>query len=219
MKQQLRFNKCDECRWPKRCKSAHSSLTSWVTSSFNPFQSFINPSLPAVESFPIQCKSCSDSLEMMSNPQSATPPWLREDLEVAQPLKEPTGNRSDPSSKAISNERKSKVVYWMLKIVTMCLCVLISATAVIGIGEISVWMCTHHKFLHAVILFFVRLESINGVEASGKMFVACYMLFFSSLLFMFEFVEIRPVEWVDHMLRRNFGFLYGTMGKSLYIIL
>lgn len=51
------------------------------------------------------------------------------------------------------------------------------------------------------------------------MFVACYMLFFSSLLFMFEFVEIRPVEWVDHMLRRNFGFLYGTMGKSLYIIL
>lgn len=80
---------------------------------------------------------------MMSNPQSATPPWLREDLEVAQPLKEPTGNRksNEPSSTAMSNERKSKVVYWMLKIVTMCLCVLISATAVIGIGEVTVTMC------------------------------------------------------------------------------
>ena len=79
---------------------------------------------------------------MMSNPQSTTPPWLREDLEVAQPLKEPTGTRSGADN-AISNERKSKVVYWMLKIVTMFLCVLISATAVIGIGNILIgwfWM-------------------------------------------------------------------------------
>ncbi len=51
------------------------------------------------------------------------------------------------------------------------------------------------------------------------MFIAAYMLFFSTLLFVFEAVEIRPVEWLDHLLRRNFGFLYGAMGKSFFIIL
>lgn len=60
---------------------------------------------------------------------------------------------------------------------------------------------------------------MNGVETSGKIFVATYMVFFSLLLFFFEMMEIRPIEWLDHMLRRNFGFLYGTMGKALYIIL
>lgn len=62
-------------------------------------------------------------------------------------------------------------------------------------------------------------ECVNGVETSGKIFVATYMVFFSLLLFFFEMMEIRPIEWLDHMLRRNFGFLYGTMGKALYIIL
>mmetsp|Transcript_10904 Transcript_10904/g.17757 ORF Transcript_10904/g.17757 Transcript_10904/m.17757 type:complete len:185 (-) Transcript_10904:873-1427(-) len=141
----------------------------------------------------------------MSNPQTVTPPWLREDLEDVQPLNDnPIPSSSAGSTAATSGkiegirrmlqERKTKVVYWMLKFVTMFLCVLIAATAVIGI------------------------ESINGVETSGKIFVATYMLFFSSLLFMFELMDIRPIEWVDHMLRRNFGFLYGTMGKSLFII-
>lgn len=60
---------------------------------------------------------------------------------------------------------------------------------------------------------------INGVDSVGKVFIAIYMLFFSILLFMFELVEIRPIESVDYLLRRNFGFLYGAMGKSFYIIL
>jgi hypothetical protein len=72
---------------------------------------------------------------MMSNPQSATPPWLREEHDVAQPLKEPVTNRGE-SGRQVVDERKSKVVYWMLKIVTMCLCVLIMLTAVIGIRKI-----------------------------------------------------------------------------------
>ncbi len=53
----------------------------------------------------------------------------------------------------------------------------------------------------------------------GKVFIAIYMLFFSTLLLMFELVEIKPIETVDYLLRRNFGFLYGAMGKSFYIIL
>jgi hypothetical protein len=45
------------------------------------------------------------------------------------------------------------------------------------------------------------------------------MLFFSILLFCFELTQIKRVEWIEFSLQRNFGFLYGTLGKSLYIIL
>eukprot|EP00428_Durinskia_dybowskii_P061360 CAMPEP_0170369832 /NCGR_PEP_ID=MMETSP0117_2-20130122/8193_1 /TAXON_ID=400756 /ORGANISM="Durinskia baltica, Strain CSIRO CS-38" /LENGTH=175 /DNA_ID=CAMNT_0010624577 /DNA_START=71 /DNA_END=598 /DNA_ORIENTATION=+ len=124
---------------------------------------------------------------------STTPPWLREEHEVAQPLKN-VSSHGETAHRPISNEKKSRVIYWILKIITMCLCVLIIITAIIGI------------------------QCINGVESSGKIFVATYMFFFSLLLFLFELSEIRPIEWLDHLLRRNFGFLYGTMGKSLYII-
>ena len=65
----------------------------------------------------------------------------------------------------------------------------------------------------------IGLEYVDGVEASGKLFVAIYMMFFSTLLFCFELTQIRRVEWVEHMLQRNFGFLYGAMGKAFFIIL
>jgi len=74
---------------------------------------------------------------MNSNPSnSSTPPWLREDLDVAQPLKESSAAR--PHGEGQSDvDRKSKVIYWILKITTMFLCVLIAATAVIGIGKLT----------------------------------------------------------------------------------
>ena len=60
---------------------------------------------------------------------------------------------------------------------------------------------------------------ISSVGSSERIFVACYMLFFSALLFFFELNQMRPVEYIDHMYRRNFGFLYGALTKSLFIIL
>jgi hypothetical protein len=56
------------------------------------------------------------------------------------------------------------------------------------------------------------------VDDSGKIFVAVYMFFFAALLFAFETVQIRSIEALDHVFRRNFGFLYNVMGKSLFII-
>jgi hypothetical protein len=73
--------------------------------------------------------------------------------------------------------------------------------------------------LHCTVPYHPHLGYIDGIESSGKIFIAVYMLFFSSLLFAFEFIRIRPVDWIDHMLLRNFGFLYGALGKSLFIIL
>jgi hypothetical protein len=60
---------------------------------------------------------------------------------------------------------------------------------------------------------------IDGVDQSGKVFVAVYMFFFATLLFTFEFNQIHPIESVDFMFRRNFGFLYNALGHSFYIIL
>lgn len=65
------------------------------------------------------------------------------------------------------------------------------------------------------------VESITGVDKSGKVFVATYMLFFATLLFVFEGQQIPQltIEWIDHMLRRNVGFLYNVLGKAFFIIL
>lgn len=74
---------------------------------------------------------------MMSNPQSSTPPWLREEHDVAQPLKNPTASSGKMENvRPTTNAKRSRVVYWMLKIVTMCLCVLLTITAVVGIRKL-----------------------------------------------------------------------------------
>lgn len=64
----------------------------------------------------------------------------------------------------------------------------------------------------------MKIENINGVDASGKIFVATYMFFFATLLFTFELIEVRTIAWIDNLYRRNFGFLYSPMGKSFFII-
>jgi hypothetical protein len=63
------------------------------------------------------------------------------------------------------------------------------------------------------------IEYLDVVDAVEKIFVVIYMLFFSTLLLAFEAVEIYKVEWLDHMFRRNFGFLYKALGKAFFIIL
>jgi hypothetical protein len=65
----------------------------------------------------------------------------------------------------------------------------------------------------------IGLTMISGVEdAVGKFFVGFYMLFFSSLLFTFELNSIKQVEAVDHLFRRNFGFLFSAFGRALFIV-
>ena len=86
------------------------------------------------------------------------------------------------------------VVRHSLKAITMALCVLMFVTACIGI------------------------QTINGVNTAGKIFIAIYMLFFSVLLFLFEAIQIHKVEWLDHVYQRNFGFLYGVVGKAFFVI-
>ena len=74
---------------------------------------------------------------------TSTPPWLRDDTELStsdvQPLNVPIQEPRTYDSAAISkNDRKTTVIYWMLKIITMILCVLMAVTAIIGIGKYDV---------------------------------------------------------------------------------
>jgi hypothetical protein len=40
------------------------------------------------------------------------------------------------------------------------------------------------------------------------------MLLFAALLFIFEAVQICPWAPIDNILKRNFGFFYGVLGKG-----
>ncbi len=137
-------------------------------------------------------------------PQQAPPSWLAEDDDVD--VSE--SNKRDPiqvgkvaggggghsiAEREEDNMRTAKTVWYVLKFLTLTFCVLIFATAII------------------------RLETITLAE-SPQVFVCSYMIFFSTLLFTFEAMQSQPIMWLDHMLRRNFGFLYNPIGKALFDI-
>jgi hypothetical protein len=126
---------------------------------------------------------------------SKGPSWV-EGVEDSEPLS--AGESSDYGATGATGGNlltKSPCMYWSLKVVTMGLCAMMCATALIG------------------------LSMLHGIENIGKIFVAVYMIFFAVLLFMFELVQVQPWPAVDHLFQRNFGFLYSAKGKALYIIL
>ena len=122
----------------------------------------------------------------------SNPTWL----ESQEPLRkvgepEPVSYGAELDSET---ERRSKLVFWAAKIATISLCVLMFITSLMGFA------------------------AIEGVESLGRIFVALYMLFFSILLVTFECCQVRHVETLDFMFRRNFGFLYDAKGKAFFII-
>lgn len=42
---------------------------------------------------------------------------------------------------------------------------------------------------------------------------------FAAILFLFELCQFKYVACIDNVFRRNFGFMYGSRAKALYIIL
>jgi hypothetical protein len=85
----------------------------------------------------------------MNNQAAASiPPWLRDDgledrntLNNQQNLSYPSGYAQVPTghtssvSPSSSLDQRAKYIHWGLKITTMVLCLLMSATAVIGLGK------------------------------------------------------------------------------------
>ena len=59
----------------------------------------------------------------------------------------------------------------------------------------------------------------QGVNDTANVFVGLYMILFAAILFTYEIIQIRPCQWIDDVYKKNFGFLYGTVTKSLYMFL
>mmetsp|Transcript_24947 Transcript_24947/g.38587 ORF Transcript_24947/g.38587 Transcript_24947/m.38587 type:complete len:209 (+) Transcript_24947:84-710(+) len=62
------------------------------------------------------------------------------------------------------------------------------------------------------------LEVDFNTDDFASAFVAIYMILFSSLLALYEFMWWAGVGWINKYLRKNFGFLYGIKGKAAFII-
>eukprot|EP01035_Chromulina_nebulosa_P018030 gene18030-23671_t len=58
----------------------------------------------------------------------------------------------------------------------------------------------------------------TSVTDTGVVFVGIYMLIFGAILFLYEIAQVAPCSALDLLLKRNFGFLYGTFGKGAYLL-
>jgi hypothetical protein len=54
---------------------------------------------------------------------------------------------------------------------------------------------------------------------AGLGFIGVYLVLFAAILFTFEVLQLYPMEKLDDLYKRNFGFLYGYLGKSFYLLL
>lgn len=128
-------------------------------------------------------------------PDTTLPPKGKSQQQYVPPMpKGPYENLNQPSHSADMSKYK-EIVFWSLKILTLLLCILMTITAVVG------------------------FTYVNGINETGQVMVAFYMIVFALILAIFEIIQIRPIESLDAIYRRNFGFLYGTKGKSFFIIL
>jgi hypothetical protein len=58
----------------------------------------------------------------------------------------------------------------------------------------------------------------KDVSNYSDLFVSVYMVLFGALLLTYEFMWWISVPAINKSLRKNFGFLYGVLGKSIFII-
>jgi hypothetical protein len=59
-------------------------------------------------------------------------------------------------------------------------------------------------------------------ESSGDVniiFMGIYMIVFAANLFIYEALQLCPLEYLDLVYKMNFGFLYGPIGRGAYTLL
>ena len=64
----------------------------------------------------------------------------------------------------------------------------------------------------------LTLLEFNSITDTAAAFLAAYMIVFAILLFTYEVMWWAAIPWLNKMLRKNFGFLYGLKGKGMYLI-
>jgi len=72
--------------------------------------------------------------------------------------------------------------------------------------------------LGVLTLIEIHLHGLKKGADFSEPFLAAYMILFAVLLFMYELMWWMPMPFVNKVLRKNFGFMYGLRGKGLYLI-
>jgi hypothetical protein len=80
-------------------------------------------------------------------------------------------------------------------------------------------------FINIFLAFLISSTGALGIGASKSIndtavvFVGLYLILFSMIIFFYEIMQMFKVKIVDNFLRRNFGFMYGPLGKGCYVVL
>lgn len=143
---------------------------------------------------------------------SSTPAWLLDDIkdvDNASSIRDKYKNDLDNdqyenvelghttrvvTTSTIGEPKHKNIVSMIFKIVNMGLCVMEAACGGLGI-------------VHA-----------TSIKDTALVFIGLYMILFAAIIFLFELIQIRPCGYIDEVWKKNFGFLYGVGGKSLFII-
>jgi hypothetical protein len=139
------------------------------------------------------------------NPPSA-PSWLMDDADTdtdigssKHPLRDESEKSSSTSNVQLSAKTRAVLSYKTYILLGLRICTL---------GLSTLMLCTS----------IYGISTLHGMGDVGKIFVGVYMFCFSIMLMTFEIIQLRPCEALDHMYRRNFGFLFGIKGKGFFII-
>ena len=62
-------------------------------------------------------------------------------------------------------------------------------------------------------------NSGSSDERTNIVFLGIYMIVFALVLFLYEVVSILGNDFLDLQMKKNFGFLYGPIGKGLYTLM
>mmetsp|Transcript_40588 Transcript_40588/g.95311 ORF Transcript_40588/g.95311 Transcript_40588/m.95311 type:complete len:152 (-) Transcript_40588:205-660(-) len=69
----------------------------------------------------------------------------------------------------------------------------------------------------AGVLTFIKILT-NGDKDLLHLLSAVYMAMFGALLGSYEILWWMPLPWLNRWVRKNFGFLYGMRGKTVYLV-
>eukprot|EP01039_Chlorochromonas_danica_P004401 gene4400-4823_t len=126
------------------------------------------------------------------------PDWLKTSSSAAAPSSSaPVRAASSTPSSAVNDpnppKHKNLVKYTML-ILNLGFMVFMAATGAIGVAN------------------------ADSVDDTGVIFVGIYMIFFAAIQFFFEITQVCRDSSIELIMRKNFGFLYGYVGKGLYLV-
>ena len=62
------------------------------------------------------------------------------------------------------------------------------------------------------------IKNSSSITDTSTVIVGLYMILFSAILVIYEIIQIYPCSLIDNAYKRNFGFLYGLMGKSGFTV-